>query len=417
MAVVDHIADLADIVDLAKTFKANFDGTYSSILSSQIAGSSVDADGRLNFLAKDVRFGSRRHFARLAGNIREMAVEVLRSLARTLNRADVGEDSPPERILGVGLRQWMIDNSKKLKSRGVTHNAASAFTGTGTGLLYVHTTDDQGTPDNLEAVTDGVITFKCTADSGMGRESGSELFEVRDEAPARDILELGGFGKTTMEAFHSGKVSAVSNADFDQAFGSDSASTTKIPGYTIATGTPGNLTQDSTNLFRGRKTVSAAGNFKLVQSYSGLPNNVPTQVNLAWNREIGSIGAGNLTIRIGGKSATVAIAAQTGWQRLNLVAWPKAYSGSGNDIEIELDSYASGALKFGQLNVAPMRRLGGRYFQILAGDTDFAVGDYASQDTSIAATGLIKDWLHRWFGLGFELPHNASPSAGWEDPT
>lgn len=416
MAVEDHITDLKEVVDLAGTFFGNWGSTYSSKLAA-IASLAADSNGRLAFLAKDVEFGTRRHFATLADAIQEMALEVVRDLAITLDRADITPDSTPQRILGVGLRDWMIANSKVLTSRGVAHGAASGVTGTGDGVLIMHGTDDQATPEVLEAATDGTITFECIADAGMGRESGNELFRVRDQRRRRDILELGGFGATQMEAMHSGKVSAISNADLGQDFGADGDSDAKIPGFTIATGTPGNLTQDSTNKFRGNSTVSAAGDFKLVQAFSGLPVNRPSLFSIAYNREIGS-GDGTLTIRGGSASANVALSAQTGWNRLNLISWPKLYTGGGNDLEIELSSYSTGNVKLSQINVTPLRRLGGRYFTILAGNTDFAVGDTFTQDTAITVvTKGIKEWLHRWFGLSFELPHNATPSTGWEDPS
>lgn len=413
--VVDHISDLAEVVDLAGTVFERWGDTFAGQLA-EIATLAADADGRLAFLAKDPVFGTRRHFAALQAALSEMAEEVVRDLAGTLNRADITKASTPQRILGIGLREWMIANNKKLASRGVVHNAPSAVTGTGDGVLVVHGLDDQATPEALEAATNGTITFECIADAGMGREAGSELFRVRDQNVARDILELGGFGATQIEATHSGKVSAIANADLGQDFGADADSVNKIPAFTIDSGTPAQLTQDTTNKFRGKNTINSVGNFKIIQPFSGLPINRPSLFSIAYNREIGT-GDGTLTIRGGSGSANVSLVAQTGWNRLNLIAWPRRYSGGGNDLEIELSDRTTGSVKFSQGVVAPLARLGGRYSILLAGNTDFAVGDVITQQTVITVRARsIKEWLHRWFGLSFELPHNATPSEGWEDP-
>lgn len=416
MTIADHIADLADMVDLVGDYKDDWDSAYSSILSSQLAAPSADTEGELAALAKNVTGGLRRHFAALAFNLREGAEAIIRDMARTLNRSDILPTDPIPRILGVGLREWMVANSKVLKSRGVSHGAASAVTGTGTGVLLLHGDDDQSTADVLEAATSGTLRFTCVEDQSSGRASGEELFVAREDVQARDILELGGANSRRIGALHSGIVTAISNADFSADFGSDSTAVTKIPSWTI-TGTPANLTQDTTNTFRGKPSLSLASSDNTIyQPFSGLPNDRPALVSIAYNRQIGS-GAGDLYVRIGAKETSVAVAAQTGWNRLNLIAWPKRYTGGGNDVEVFWDR-TSGTINLAQAICAPMTRIGGRYFAILAGATDFLIDDYFTQATTVSpADRSIKDWLHRWFGLGFELPHDATASAGWEDPT
>jgi hypothetical protein len=416
MAIADHIADLADVVDLVGDFKDDWDSAYASILSSQLAAPSADTQGELAALAKNVTGGLRRHFAGLAFSLREGAEAVIRDMARTLNRSDILPSDPIPRILGVGLREWMVANAKKLKSRGASHGAASAVTGTGSGALITHTADDQSSAEQLEASTADTLTFKCVEDQSMGRASGEELFVVNADVQARDILELGGANSRRIGSIHSGNITAIANADFSASFGSDATATTKIPSFTI-TGTPANLTQDTTNTFRGKPSLSlVTSDNTIYQAFSGLPNDRPSIASILYNRQIGS-GAGDLYVRLGSKEATVAVAAQTGWNRLYVIGWPKRYTGSGNDFEVFWDR-TSGTINLAQAVVAPLERIGGRYHKILAGATDFLIDDYFTQATTVSPTDRsIKDWLHRWFGLGFELPHNGTASAGWEDPT
>lgn len=420
MAVADHIADLADVVDLVGTYKDQWDSPFSGILTSQWGAPTADTEGILAALGKDVQQGTRRHFAALATAIREGADVVIRDLARTLDRSDISPNDPIQRILGIGLREWMVANAKVFKDRGVTHNAASAVTGTGTGVLYLYTDDDQSTPDSLEAVTSGTTRFECTGDESFGRTPGAELFSVRDSAPSRDILELGGTAPTTTESWHSGRVTAIANADFSDSFGATATDTAKIPNWTLddATYLPANTTADTTNLYRGTQTVKIAGTGAILsQVFSGLPNNRPTFFGFKWNRQIGS-GAGTLDMAAGSVSmAQITMAAQTGWQQAYKIAWPKRYTGGGNDLVITA-ALSSGYINIAQAIIAPMVRIGGRWFIIIAGATDFLVGDFFTQQTTVSPTDRsIKDWLHRWYGFGFELPHDGTASAGWEDPT
>lgn len=421
MTVADHIADLADVVDLAGTFFNNWGSSgYADILSSQWGAPDGDTEGILAALAKDVQQGTRRHFAALATAIREGADVVIRDLARTLDRSDISPNDSIQRILGIGLREWMIANSKVLKSRGVTNSSPSSVTGTGTGVLYMFSSDDQSTADELEAVTNGTIRLECITDEGGGRTAGQELFTVRDSAPSRDILELGGTAQTSVESWHSGRVTAIANADFSDDFGATASDTTKIPSWTLdnATYDPTDVTADTTNTYRGTQTVKIGGTGAILsQTFSGLPNNRPTFFGFKYNRAIGS-GAGTLDMDAGSVSMSqITLAAQTGWNQAYKIAWPKRYTGGGNDIVITA-AVSSGYINIAQVVIAPMVRIGGRWFIIIAGATDFLVGDYFTQQTSVSPNvRSIKDWLHRWYGFGFELPHDATPSSGWEDPT
>ena len=418
MATVDqHILDLADAVDLVKTVLANYNSTYSGILTSQWGAPDADDEGNLQFLGTNVTAGTRRHFAALLRNIREGAEVVIRDLAITLDRSDIPSNDTITRILGLGLRDHMLDNAKVLESRGVTHTTPSSFTGTGTGELILFTDDDQSTPDDLEAVTDGTIRFECVADQGTGRDLGAELFAVRDEAPARDIIELGGAITTglSVQAISAAQVAAIGNAGFESALGATASATDKIPSWTATS--PTNIVADTATIFRGKQSLKFSGNSKIVQVYSGLPNNAPVMLSVMFNRQVGS-GLATLRIRLGSLTKTVVLSAQTGFNnRLFITDWPTNYAGSGYDVEIEIESYTSGDIYIDEVILKEFTRIGGRWFLIPAGETDFQIDDFATQDTAIAATGLIKDWLHRWFGLGFELPHAGTASVGWEDPT
>lgn len=417
--VAQHIADLADVIDLVGTLKDDFDTTYSGILTSQWGSPTADTQGILAALGKHVKDGTRRHFANLAAQIREGADAVIRDIARTLDRSDLSPNDSIARILGIGLRDFMKDNSTVFKSRGLTHNAASAVTGTGDGTLVMYTDDDQSTADDLEACTSGTITFTCTADESFGKSAGQETFSTRDALPPNDILELGGSTKVTMSVWSSQRVTAVGNAAFSEDFGATAAATDKVPSWTLddATYAPADVTVDTTNLYRATQTISIATGAIISQVFRGLPNNRPTFFGFKYNRAIGTA-AGTIDMDVGAVSMSqITLAAEAGWTQASHIAWPRNYSGGGNDIVIT-PIISSGTLRIAQVIIAPMTRIGGRWFIIIAGATDFIVDDLFTQLSTVAPSDLsIKDWLHRWYGLGFELPHAGSATAGWEDPT
>jgi len=424
MAVADAIADLVNLVDLAKTTVANYDGTYAGILSS-IGSATEDDQGRLARWAKDERGGYRAALAQAVAQTRVGAQFVLQDVAREIARGDITEGSSPVAIL-TALRTWMLDNSKVLESRAVTHNAVSSLTSplssSADGLLILRSTDDQSTAVDLEAINDGTLRFECVRDQAMGVTEGSEIFRVyaTDNGPTIDIL--GGIQNMsvarTIAAVNAGTAQALTNGNLEGDWSGDGDD---IPGWTLASGTASDVTPETTTVFRGDQAIKAAGVFKLTQKVLGLRPTRPVIMSVRYNRSVGSA-KGGLVVRVGGvaSSAVTLSGASSGWQHTYVVAWPRQYSGGGFDVEIEYEGSTesqSGTLYVDEVICHPLTRMGGRYFVLLAGATAFARRDYFTQQSTVTGTGLIKEWLHRWFGLGFELPHDATPSSGWEDPT
>lgn len=425
MAVVDAIQDLADVVDAAKTFKANYDATYGTIISSQLGSPTEDDYGQLARIAKDPA-GTRAKYARLAADLREEALIVLRDVAREINRGDVDAESADPVTILKALRTWMVDNSTVFESLAVTHNAVSALstplTSGADGALLMCSTDDQSTADNLEAITADTLRFECVAARGEGRNSGNELFEVWASSgqPAKDIFDWPAFSsRIQLPVVNAGILSHITNGNFEQSFGS--GTTDKIPGWTLDSN-HANAIADTTNYYRGSQAIRLTGACELTQEYAGLPPNTPVLVSVMYNRSAGT-GTGSLDIRIGGSSDTTVSAlsgASAGWNRTHFIAWPKRFNKSPFNVQIELDAAGeaiSGYTVIDEVIVAPLTRIGGRYFILLAGATDFGSGDYFTQASSVTGTGLIKWWLHQWFGRAFELPHDATATVNWTDPS
>lgn len=428
MAVADHVGDLKRVVDVAKTFRASYAGTFAADIATVASSAAGDTDGRLSEFAKN-RFGLTAAFAVPARDCRIAAAIILSQLGRTLNRNDINIDDPVSVL--HGLRKDMLANSKVFLDRGITHGSVSHDgSNTGNGLVIVHTSDDYD--KELQNVTDETLTFTCTEDATQGVEGGSEVFEVRGELPARDVLEIGGsdFGGAAarVTCVHAGTVQHIANANFSQAF--SGSGTDKIPGWTIGGAAAANVTANTTTYYRTATTgtsqsIQFAADGYLTQAMEGLPDDRPVAFYFHYNRD-SSAGADTLVkITVGGASAqtlaTLAGAADSAWYAVGTVKWPRQWSG-GRNLKIEVDDLGGGEhILFGEVVIMPMVRLGGRWFAIKAGSTDWAIDDFATQDTQVASTGLIVDWLYRWFGVGDaecpNMPTDSAASAGYEDPT
>jgi len=353
--------------------------------------------------------------------VRNLSAINLRQTAVTLDRNDIPPTAALADILGVGMREYMIENAITYQSRGVTHSAPVPDGGNvGDGEMLLLSTDDQGTASpvadgaDLEAITDEELTFECIADAvAGGRDAGNELFAVRGEFSARNALELGGSeSPTEVEAINAVVAQEhVSNGSFDLAFQGTGAD--KVASWTADT--PASINEETATVFRGDRCLALVGNVDLTQDALNLPAIGPIVVSVMVNRNSTGV-TGTFELELGGATTSVSLAsiAASGWVRVYMLVWPKQFAtASSRVVKLGLDGGASfgTGLLVDECVVSLLTRIGGRYPIVLAGQTDFRQGDKITQDSSVSATpGTNKDTLHRLHGLGFELPHSGTPS-------
>lgn len=437
--VANHVTDIVNLVRFLEERETSF-AAETTDADTVISSKAGDIDGAIESLwSEDGQESFRRTtMAYPTAVLAKRGFDVIASqLRKTLNRSDLPDT--PELIYGIGLRDDMITNSKVFESRGVTNSAPSAITGTGTGAVVMVSADDQGTADALENVNIETLTFTARFVAGQGGiQSGNSVFEVRGGLPYRDIHENGGSGGGVIALLPAvcatqSNLNIIGNADFDATFGSTASATDKIPSWTIASGTAADVTADTSTYYRkirgtaaGQSLSFVAGTFSLTQRVTELPSYGPIYLSIRWMRKASA--TGTLTVTLGA-SATITVDISTGtndaWNLLGGWFYPSKYTAGSQTLTITVTSLATGTLRLDDLCIAAPTWIGGKGFAILEGNTDFIIGDYTTQASTTTDGGKILKWFYRayrpsWASLirsyPFNLPHDATASAGYTDP-
>jgi len=337
------------------------------------------------------------------------------------------------------LYDWFVDKSYTVESRAITYDTATAGgSNVGSGTISRLTEDENGF--DLEACTVEKKLFKCVADKNSGVNETAEVFECIGEAASFDSVLRASFGSgtganTTIVAKNAGSGnggSLLTNSSFSIY---DAAATPKFTGWTESAG-GANIAQNTANVYRSHPGATTdaslaitggSGTVTLKQPLSAmrvrrLDPDAPYQLRVMFNRQAGTASGGTLTIRCGSNSASVSIAAQTGWNELALAfdenLWFRSFNDDTLDVEIEWSSSTSGTLYIDDVIFAPLDLIDGTYWWCrdnASTPAAFLVDDiFEFTDTGGApATGKIQWWL--WVaGFGY-LPSSGSPT--FTDPT
>jgi hypothetical protein len=332
------------------------------------------------------------------------------------------------------LFRYCNTNTIKVASRQITFGGAVAgVSNVGSGTINRLSKDELGY--DIEATFVEVKTAKCIVDGNtIGGYRNAEVFEFYGTPRAKDLIAIAGSGqdaKVQIPAYHCGGGngrSLLQNASFSSYNAASTSLTGLFPGWTIA-GAVANLGQDTTNYYRSFPGASVDGSLKFVTNeriYQRLSDigerideNTPYYLQLAYNRQVGS-GDGTLTIRMGSKTASVSLAAQTGWNILRITigtdCWYRNFAEDQLDIEIELASRTTGYTLIDDVIFAPFTKFDGIWYAPVGGATPFRLDDsFTFTDTGGAAgTGKIQYWTWRW--LGKYWPHATGGSVTWADP-
>jgi hypothetical protein len=316
-----------------------------------------------------------------------------------------------------------------VQSRNFTFGSF-ALTGTGTGTATRLTKDAYNY--NIEAqFVAQAMTIVCTNDANSGGTLNAETFEYRGSAAGIDRFDITGSGITIPGIT---ALSAESQTQFVTNGGFEGGTTTSdLPGWTI--GTPASAALVTSDVYKSKlstgqtsQSLRFTANNTATQTWNsrgGIQWNpaVPMFVQIAFKRE--SSCDGNLTIAVGGKSATVALSAQSGWTTLKFPldydSWLRRWDTNPmtGGIVVTLDSRTTGTLLIDDLIIAPYTNIEGTWVAIASGATPFLRGDsFAATDTG-GTSGIIQTWLARSTNAGqggFYFP-STTGSPVWADPT
>jgi hypothetical protein len=342
------------------------------------------------------------------------------------------------------MYDWFVAKSYTVKSREITYDASTtAGSGnTGNGALGRLTVDENAFP--LEACTVEKKLFKCVADQNSGVVKEAEVFEVIGEAASPDSVLRASYGSgtganTTIVSKNAGSGSGGSllrNSSFSEY---DATASPKFTAWTESAAPVGSLDQDLVNYYRthpGSQTngsleiTGGLGTVTLKQGLSAmrarrLDVDRPYQFRVMVNKTVGSALGGNVVIRCGTNSKTVAISALgSGWQELILDfdenLWFRSFNEATMDVEIEWNTSTSGTLLVDDAIFCPLDFIDGTYWFLRGNNATHAawiVDDILSVvDTGGApTTGILQYWL--WVGGFGYLPSDPDDAETVADPS
>lgn len=328
------------------------------------------------------------------------------------------------------LFEFFVANSITVETRAFTFNPPSAGGGNaGTGTIIRLNKD----ADNFDIENQDVDakTAIIVTDQNTGGVKNQESFQFRGTFAGIDSLEQEGVGEADNQSIQAvdSVTSIISNAGFDQRNGTD-ADPTGLPTWDVNDLTTGSavtidntvMTFDATNIYlpkandqQVRKALNLKrANTRLRQQFSkariGLNTGVPIYAQVAWNRQVGSA-AGVLTLRIGSKSVSVSMVAQTGYQLLSLPLdtnlWPENFNQADVEISIDLASGASGEVLLDDVIFTQWQDFNNGWYLPIPGVTPWLLDDiFTWSDTATESK------IQRFIKLAYDfyLPHSGAPS-------
>lgn len=363
------------------------------------------------------------------------ATAILDPVFRTYGKV-IGAPEADVQTIITRFIEYCVANSITFNSRDVTFGSVSAGGSNVGNGTWNRLTKDKYNYD-IEAVFAEAVTATCVADQSINGLKHAEEFEVRGASPSRDLLALAGSGHVqAIACAHAGN-SKLSNPSFSRYTGT-AATPTAIEGWTPVSSIS-NYAIDESNYYRGfpgdtlnsgdvgSASLKISANDTIAQALTVfgtvLDPDVPMYAQIAYNRQVGS-GDGTLTLHMGGVSASVSLAAQTGWNILRIALgqnnWHRQFNEADLDIKVQLASRTTGYVLVDDLIFVPFVRFGlaenliGTWMCPVGGSTPFLRGDVFTYTDSIASDSKIQRWLFRAYGR--YLPHATAAGETVTDP-
>ena len=345
------------------------------------------------------------------------------------------------------LYDYYVTNSLTVEERDFTFGSPSAGgSNVGDGTMYRLNIDENGF--DIDVQTADAKTLTCIADEHSGAQEHAETFEITGAERNRDYLSLaGGTGEPGSRPV--GQINALTGRDSQAFIQNPSFHDTSLT-FTTGVATPASATDvrnwtpdDYTKLRLDRNTyyrdsmgeanptsLRFVGSAYVQQNLSVRGGTVsqtgiggfgqelePIYIQIAYNRQTGS-GDGTLTLTFGSQTASVVLAAQTGWNVLQIAVgaknWMKTWNQEDPLVKVALSGWSTGYVLVDDVIVAPFSNFDGGWYAILGGATPFLRDDSFSFTDSVAETGLVQKWFVRG-GYGY-LPSAAEGAASWGDP-
>ena len=334
------------------------------------------------------------------------------------------------------IYDYFVDNSKTIKSRGVTFSAPSAAGGnTGTGQLYRLTKDENNY--DLEACFFETKTVTCINDAQSGARLHEEVFEVRGKSRGPDSLAIDGSGVLVSDlkaatsndselanpTFSEYSITTAPAASSPSTFGAADT----LTNWTVSAGAITSLQLDVDIVARdtvGDSTPTALrflGNAAITQTLDAanvvLNPAKPYYLELWVYREGNA--TGTLTVTIGSKSQAFTIGSLTNaaWNRCKLDLdqdlWPSRFNAANAAVTIALTSLATSTILIDEVVLKEMKLVDGTWIYLSpnsgTGATDFLLDDSFTYATALTGSdSKIQKWL--WRSFGRYLPHSGSPT-------
>lgn len=316
------------------------------------------------------------------------------------------------------IYQGMVDGTETVKERDCTFGAVAADVGnnsTGTVYRLTKNKDNHDLEGGFYAA--GITKVLVTADAFTGGTEGAETAKIYGSGQVKtDELAIGTAPSEskTLQAVSSDSISnLISNAGFETITGT--APAISVSGWTMGDAAD---FDESAMVYRGAKSLKFVDNGNILQyiTSASIDKTRPVFVLVRFNRAADACD-GNLTIRLGSQTATVALVAQTGWNDLILGAgtdtkgwydnFKEDYTGLGVRVQLTLDSRTGGSLLVDEVIIAQPTSFDGKYYMLTTGalTADCLVGDFWTFTDSVVNTGRTQTWIARLFGKFF--PHTS----------
>jgi len=343
---------------------------------------------------------------------------ILDPIMRTYGQAIGAPVTDPELLARVYIPRYNHDTgSRTIKTRAMTYGSPTADGGnTGDAVINQLAKDaDNYDPENVYAEA---WRAECLTDASGGVKRNREILRLTGASKWATELQRTGSGTDTTLALADHTDSMVRNAGFDQ---TDSATTpTALTEWTSSTAVVGDgsdYTFDASNIYQARYSASEvryAINVKLTRDLTqrldarGTAITRPIYGQIAYNRAVGAA-SGTLALTLGALTASVAVAAQTGWNLLRLplttTAWPRNLYADPLTLTISWTRTA-GELLLDDLVVVPYVSVANQYLCAVGGQSPLQERDFFTW--TLGHTGaVIQEWI--WRAYDAYWPHSATP--------
>jgi hypothetical protein len=428
-------------VDLFDTINAFGAGDFSTdcqaLLTAIEAGDNEAEDSELLDAARTVLDSMNS----LAQSINSLALPLSKSLGRYAGSPNLNDQQTNLEY----FNEKLIADSEAVETRGFSGKTTATPDGSnvGTGTMLVYDLDPSGQTADIAHIE--AVTLRCVHDATeSGISAGNERFLVTGESAEGNAWEevgTGDSGGTYQTPFNGSGANALNpatpivttgdeitvasgnstsenlllNGGFEQTFGASSSST-KISGWTISTGTPGDITAETSNPIAGSQSLRFAGDATLTQELTGLVPHAPYAVRLLADGDP-SVSAGTVKLRIIDDSSTHAeasITISTSLQSATAAFIAPDRAGVNLRVELEVDSLAGDDVLVDEVVLTPMKLFdSGRAFAIIAGPVPFRYNDEFVNTVTSTDAGKVQRFWNRVFGA---YATHDSTAVDWVDP-